>query len=126
MERDDYEADLTPWDQALARRVQPVFSSLFHDLMTPLAIVDSNLFLAERYIQMVIDKYDLEDEAAAQLQAAVQVVSIAKSAAKRIGEGLKIPRDAIWKAALEGTIFDVEGIKDAISAATKTAPKPKP
>ncbi len=125
MERDDYEPDLSPWDQALARRVQPVFSALFHDVMTPMAIIDSNLFLAERYVQMVIDKHELEPAAVTQLEAVIEVIGIARAASKRLGEGLKVPRDAIWKTALEGTPFDIDAVKEAIGVATKTPPKPK-
>lgn len=122
---DDEGPDLTPWDQAFAKRVQPIFSALFHDVNTPLAVLDSNLFLAQRHAEMLAKKLELDEEATDHLQAIIQSIAMAKAAGKRVQAGLQVPRDAIWKTLKEGVPFPVQEVIDGIAKATKSPPKEK-
>ena len=121
--REGYVPDLTAWDADFGRRVQPIFSALFHDVMTPLAVLDSNLFLAKKYLERLVDEGNIDEETRARLDSVLEFVEIARGAGKRVLEGLRVPRDAVWKTVLEGVPFDVQTVITRISEVTKSEPK---
>lgn len=117
--RKEHVPDLSPWGPEIGERVQPVFSALFHDLMTPLSVLDSNLFLARKYLEKLLDEGDLDEEARTRIASVLEFIDIGRTAGKRVLEGLRIPRNAIWQSVLDGTPFDVRAIVEQISEATK-------
>jgi hypothetical protein len=121
--------DLRPWDQALALRVQPVLSALFHDIMSPLTLLKNRLYLIQRQLRRLAIDPNVPAEVRTQIEGIISLMTGIEESANRIHRGMTVPRDAIWATILEGTSFDpakiVEEIGHAMRAPEAESPPPR-
>lgn len=117
--------DLRPWDRDVAQRVQPVLSALFHDIMSPLTLLKSRLYLVRQQLMAIAREPEMPPETQKRLLALVELLDGIEDAGDRIHRGMTIPRDAIWATLLENTPMDPAKIVDQIGQAMRS-PEEKP
>ncbi len=117
--------DLRPWDRDLAQRVQPVLSALFHDIMSPLTLLKSRVYLVRQQLMSLTSDPGVPGETQKRLLALVELLDGIEDAGDRIHRGMTIPRDAIWATLLENTPLDPAKIVEQISEAMRS-PEEKP
>lgn len=118
--------DLRPWDQALAQRVQPVLSALFHDMMSPLTLLKNRLYLAQRRLREISRDPELPPRLRERLHGLDELLEGIEEAANRVHRGMTIPRDAIWATILEGAPFEPTEIVEQIAQAMRSPPADSP
>lgn len=117
--------DLRPWDPENVQRFQPVISALFHDMMTPLSLVKTRLYLLRKQVQALETGAMLPEDVRQRAAAIRHLLDGLDDAANRIHKGLTVPRDAVWEALLEGKPFMPEDVITRIGEALQTPKNPE-
>lgn len=112
--------DLRPWDRALAQRVQPVLSALFHDLMSPLTLLKSRIYLVRQQLLTMAGDPEVPQDTQKRLLALADLLDGIEEAGNRIHRGMAVPRDAIWATLLENEPMDPSEIIDRIGTALRS------
>jgi hypothetical protein len=112
--------DMRPWDQETAQRVQPVLSALFHDIMSPLTLLKSRLYLVRQQLVSIARDPQVPADIQQRLGSLVNLLDGIEDAGDRIHRGMTIPRDAIWATLLEGVPLDPAKIVEQIAEAMRS------
>lgn len=118
--------DMSAWDSALATRVQPVLSALFHDIMGPLTLIKNRVYLIRRQIHALSEDENIPPEARQRLASLMPFLDGVNDATHRIHRGMAVPRDAVWESVLEGSAFEPERVILDIAQAMKAIETEEP